>query len=64
MRYFLRYSTGPYDGWEFEEFSDIAQIESLLSRYAANRRLQFEVVRGEKIELEPVDVVKAYRVKR
>jgi hypothetical protein len=50
MRYFLRYSTGPYDGWEFEEFSDIAQIESLLSGYAANRQLQFEVVRGEKIE--------------
>jgi hypothetical protein len=63
-RYFVRYSVGKYDDEENEEFVDLAQVEELLSRHAANPEFFYDVVYGERIEFEPVEVIKAYRVKR
>lgn len=63
-RYFVRYSVGRYDGDENVEFIDIAQVEGLLSRHATNPEFFFDVIYGERIEFEPAEVIKAYRVKQ
>jgi hypothetical protein len=63
-RYFVRYSVGRYDGEENEEFIDLAQVEELLSRHSSNPEFFFDVIYGERIEFEPAEVIKAYRVKR
>ena len=62
-KYYVRYSVGKYDGEWNEDFVDIAQVEALLSRHATNPEFTFDVIYGERIEFEPTEIVKAYRVK-
>jgi hypothetical protein len=63
MKYFVRYSTGPYDGDTQAEFDRIEDVVDLLTRNAWNREFTFEVIHGTRIEFEPAEIIKSYRVK-
>jgi hypothetical protein len=63
-QYFVRYSTGKYDGENNEQFLDLDQVTDLLSKHATNPDFTFDVIYGERIEFEPTEIVKAYKPKR
>jgi len=60
MRYYVWYSTGPYDGHEFVSFETEKQVVDLLNLYASNTQFKFDVIYGSEVKFKPVDVVKAY----
>ena len=63
-RYFVRYAIHKYEGEMNEEFETIEEVIKLLSSFARKPDFYFDVIHGERVEFEPAEVVKAYRVKR
>lgn len=64
MRFFVRYSTGKYDGWSFQELPHSEQcVIDFLNLYASNPEFAFEVIEGRRVEFEPVQVATQFRKK-
>lgn len=60
MKFFVWWSTGPYEGQNFDEFETEAEVLELLNRYASITQFTFTVVWGKEVKFKPVNIVKAY----
>lgn len=61
MTFFVRISTGPYDGELDYEFEALQLVEELLNAHAGNSQFKFTVIEGKKVDFEPVTVVTKYQ---
>lgn len=61
--YFVRWRIYKYDSYCHDEFESLDQVIALLTQNATNPNFEFDVIYGERIEFEPADIVKSYRVK-
>lgn len=66
-KYYLIYSTERYEGPSVEEFpidSDgRKKLNDFLNQYASNPDFKFTLIYGQQVEVEPVDIVKQFRIK-
>jgi hypothetical protein len=62
-RFYISYSTARYEGTSDEVLDTIEEVLDFLKERAENEDFRFSVIKGELIEFEPAEVVKAYKVK-
>jgi len=63
MKYFLSWSDEKYSDTYHDEFDTKEQLLEFVNKRANNFEARFEVIYGRRIELQPVEVVKAYVIK-
>ncbi len=64
MKYFvLVYNVSEYSGWACKEFEHERSALAFINEHAGEEGWDYTVIRGQEIELEPIEVVKSYRFK-
>jgi len=64
MKYFMSFQTEKYEDWCDIEFTELANLIKFVNERTTNPDFKFRVIRGELIEFESIEMVKAYRVKK
>jgi hypothetical protein len=62
VNFFVWYSLSKYDPLELTEFSCEKDALDFINRHAGNLDATFHVVRGQRIGLVPVAIVREYRL--
>lgn len=64
MRYFVFWSVKNYIPGSFDEFATREELEAFLNGNAIyGPDFEFTIIEGRKLEANPVEVVKQYRIK-
>lgn len=62
MRYYIRYSTYPYEGDDEVIVDTEEEVLTFLNTHASNPDFRFDVIRGVRMKFKAVERVKAYEV--
>lgn len=60
MAYYVWWSTGRYEGQNFDEFTTENDVLEFLNKNAKNTDFSFTVIDGREIKFKPVSIVQAY----
>ena len=61
MKYYIYWSSGRYEGQNFDTFDTEKDVLAFLNAHATNTDFDFRVVEGREVKFKPVSVVQAYQ---